>query len=209
MPERLNVNPNRMELHKLRKRLKIARRGHKLLKDKLDEMMKIFLGLVHDAADLRVKVEKGLAMSHSQFSLARSETSTAQLEEALSHSEAKSAVQVSEVNKMSVVVPQLQYESSGNLNCYSLSSTPSMLDPAIENFRELLSIMVELGEKENAVLMLADEIEKTRRRVNALEYVLIPQVEQTIRFITMKLDEVERSNLTRLMKIKDIVARKT
>ncbi|MBN1289980.1 MAG: V-type ATP synthase subunit D [Actinobacteria bacterium] len=209
MPERMNVNPNRMELHKLRKRLQIAKRGHKLLKDKLDEMMKIFLSLVREAADLRVKVEKGLSVSHSQFGLARSETSTAELEEALSFSEAKSAVKVTEVNKMSVIVPQLEHESGGNFNCYSLSTTPSMLDPAIEAFRDLLSVMVKLGEKENAVMMLAEEIERTRRRVNALEYVLIPQIEQTIRFITMKLDEVERSNLTRLMKIKDIVARKT
>lgn len=205
MAERLNVNPNRMELIKLRRRLQIARRGHKLLKDKFDEMMKLFLALVREMSELRVQVEKEIAGAQEIFALARSETSTQELEEALSFPESEVSVRVDKVNLMSVRVPEFDFEIDGAIDCYGLAATPTTIDESLRLFRALLPHMVELSQKEKAVLSLADEIEKTRRRVNALEYVLIPQLEQTIRYITMKLDEFERANLTKLMKIKELV----
>lgn len=209
MAGRLNVNPNRMELLKLRRRLSIARRGHKLLKDKFDELMKQFRRVVSESLEMREVVEQALSEAHGVFALARSETSTPQLDEALSFSRATVELEVEEANLVSVLVQKFKVELAGRLDCYGLALTPSLYDESMRRFRELLPRMVELAEKENALLLLADEIEKTRRRVNALEYVLIPQLEETVRFITMKLDEYERANLTRLMKIKEMVAETT
>lgn len=210
MAERLQVNPNRMELLKLRRRLAIAKRGHKLLKDKFDELMKRFMSLVRETRDLRIDVENELADIHrTSFALARSETSTFELDEALSFPKATAEVRVGEANLVSVAVPEFDLETEGDYDCYGLALTPTMFDESLRRFRELLPSMVELSQKEKAVRLLAAEIERTRRRVNALEYVLIPQLENTIRYITMKLDEMERSYLTQLMKIKDMVAETT
>lgn len=206
---KLRVNPNRMELLKLRRRLVIARRGHKLLKDKFDELMKPFLARMRQTREHREDVERGLCEAHRIFALARSETSTPELEEALSYPRATVEVGVTRVNLVSVTVPALELQMEGEFDCYGLALTPSMLDEALGRFKELLPKMVRLAEEENALKQLALEIEKTRRRVNALEYVLIPQLEETIRFITMKLDEFERANLTQLMKIKEMVAEST
>lgn len=206
MPERLNVNPNRMELLKLKRRLVIARRGHKLLKDKFDELMKRFLHVVRESRVLRRRIEEELFEAHQIFALARSEVSTSELEEALSFPKASLDLKVKKVNLMSVLVPEFEIERRGGFDCYGFATTPTLFDESLRKFEELLPKMVTLAEKERAVMMLADEIEKTRRRVNALEYVLIPQLEETIRYITMKLDEFERANLTRLMKIKEMVA---
>lgn len=206
MPGKLNVNPNRMELLKLRRRLTIARRGHKLLKDKFDELMKPFLAMVRETRDLRAEVERGLAEAHLVFALARSGTSTRELEEALSFPKASAEVAVWRKNLVSVIVPMFEFKGEGDFDCYGLASTPALLDEALALYKELLPRMVRLSQEENSLRELALEIEKTRRRVNALEYVLIPQLEDTVRFITMKLDEFERANLTRLMKIKEMVA---
>ena len=209
MAEKLNVNPNRMELLKLRRRLVIARRGHKLLKDKFDELMKRFMALVKETRDLRIEVERDLGDTHQLFALARSQTATFQLDEALSFPKGTVDVSVKKLNLMSVIVPEFELTTEGGYDCYGLGLTPSIYDDSLQQFEDLLPRMVELAEKEKAVRNLAEEIEKTRRRVNALEYVLIPQLEETIRYITMKLDEMERSNLTRLMKIKEMVAENT
>ncbi|MBU4241203.1 MAG: V-type ATP synthase subunit D [Actinobacteria bacterium] len=209
MAERLNVNPNRMELLKLRRRMTIARRGHKLLKDKFDELMKRFMTLVKETRDLRREVEGDLGEAHKLFALARSQTATLQLEEALSFPSGTVDVSVKEVNLMSVIVQEFELVTEGGYDCYGLGLTPSLYDDSLRKFRDLLPRLVELAEKEKAVRNLAIEIEKTRRRVNALEYVLIPQMQETIRYITMKLDEIERSNLTQLMKVKEMVAETT
>ena len=209
MPARLRVNPNRMELLRLRRRLEIARRGHKLLKDKFDELMKPFLAMIKDTRDLRTEVERELLEAHRMFALASSETSGRELEEALSIPRASAQVSVTRTSIVSVAVPSFELQMEGDFDCYGLALTPALLDVALRRFKELLSRMVRLAREEHALKALAGEIEKTRRRVNALEYVLIPQLEDTIRYITMKLDEFERSNLTRLMKIKEMVAGST
>ncbi len=195
-----------MELLKLKRRLVIARRGHKLLKDKFDELMKRFLLVVRESRALRREIEAELYGAHQIFALARSEVSTSELEEALSFPKANMNLEVKKVNLMSVLVPEFEIKREGGFDCYGFATTPTLFDESLKRFEELVPKMVALAEKESAVMMLADEIEKTRRRVNALEYVLIPQLEDTIRYITMKLDEFERANLTRLMKIKEMVA---
>lgn len=209
MPGRLNVNPNRMELLKLRRRLAIALRGYKLLKEKFDELMKPFLAMVEDTRGLRERVELDISEAHRLFALAHSETSAREIEEALSVPKASVDVSVTKINLVSVAVPAFELRAEGEFDCYGLASTPALLDDALGRFKELLPRMVELAQAENTLNLLAREIEKTRRRVNALEYVLIPQLEETIRFITMKLDEFERANLTRLMKIKEMVGGST
>lgn len=209
MAERLRVNPNRMELLKLRRRMNIARRGHKLLKDKFDELMKRFMALMAETRDLRRDVEVELGEAHKLFALARSQTATYQLDEALSFPRGTVDVSVREVNLMSVIVPEFELTEEGGYDCYGLGLTPSIYDDSLGEFRGLLPRLVELAGKEKALREMAIEIEKTRRRVNALEYVLIPQLQETIRYITMKLDEMERSNLTQLMKIKEMVAEST
>jgi len=206
MAERLAVNPNRMELLKLRRRLLVARRGHKLLKDKFDELMKRFQKAVAESLVLREEVEASLSRAHGTFAIARSETSTPELEEALSFPVASAEVAVGRASLVSVVVPEFELDTRGALDSYGLALTPALLDVSIAMYDSVLPDMVRMAALEKAVRILADEIEKTRRRVNALEYVLIPQLENTVRYITMKLDEFERANLTRLMKIKEMVS---
>lgn len=206
MVRRLNVNPNRMVLLKLRRRLVVARRGHKLLKDKFDELMKPFLATIRETGELREEVERELAEAYRLFAIARAETSELELQEALARPRATAEITVSNKQVVSLTVPEFELNVQGQFDCYGLASTPAMLDEALLRLKELLPRMVLLAQRENALKMLAWEIEKTRRRVNALEYVLIPQLEQTVRYITMKLDEYERANLNRLMKIKEMVA---
>ncbi len=201
---RINVNPNRMELLKLRHRTAIAKRGHKLLKDKLDELMKQFLEIVRNSGDLRDEVEKRLVEAYITFSIARSGLAREELEEALAVPGAVLRLGVKDNRIMGIKVPHLETRFEGGYDCYSLSTTPLALDFALDGYRALLPALVELAELENNIRMLAEEIEKTRRRVNALEYVLIPSLEETVTYITMKLDEMERSYRTQLMKIKSM-----
>jgi V/A-type H+/Na+-transporting ATPase subunit D len=209
LAEKLSTNPNRMELLKLRRRLVVARRGHKLLKDKFDELMKPFLAMVRETRDLRIEVERELTDANRLFAIARSETSPRELDEALAYPKARSEVSVRRATLVSLTVPDFELEMEGDFDCYGLASTPALLDEAIASYRALLERLVRLAQEENTLRMLAEEIEKTRRRVNALEYVLIPQLEETIRYITIKLDEFERANLTRLMKIKEMFSEAT
>lgn len=201
---RVQVNPNRMELLKLRKRAAIARRGHKLLKDKLDELMKQFLTLVGESRELRREVEARLADAHLIFAIARSEVITEEVEDSLSVPTMDLEVSVERASIMGVRVPHFDVHMEGDFDCYSLITTPFSLDAALMNYRELVKELVKLAEMENNVSLLAQEIERTRRRVNALEHVLIPSLTETITYITMKLDEMERSYRTQLMKIKSM-----
>ncbi len=201
---RINVSPNRMELLKLRRRTAIARRGHKLLKDKLDELMKQFMGLIKQSSGLRDEVEGKLAEAYTIFSIARSEVTTEEVEEALAVPSATLDLEVRDQRIMGVKVPHFEIGFSGGYDCYGLATTPMAFDAALQHYRELVPMLVALAELENNIRLLANEIEKTRRRVNALEYVLIPSLEETVTYITMKLDEMERSYRTQLMKIKSI-----
>jgi V/A-type H+-transporting ATPase subunit D len=196
-----------MELLKLRRRGAVARRGHKLLKDKLDELMKEFQGRIGANRRLRAEVERDLLAAYAQFAMARAEAGQGVLETALMAGEPGPLLSVDQRSLMSVSVPVFTLDELPEPGGYSLATTPAVLDAGLSRLAEVAPRLLELAEREKAIELLAAEIERTRRRVNALEYVLIPSIEETVRSITMKLDEAERSNLTRLMKVKDMIAR--
>jgi V/A-type H+-transporting ATPase subunit D len=198
-----------MELLKLRRRLTVATRGHHLLKEKLEQLVKPFLAMVRGTVELRAQVEGELMETYRLFTLARSSMAPNELEQALSHPSAVASVEVARKPVVSIMAPEFHLDIEGDLDCYGLASTPAVLDEALYRFKEVLPRLLELAAQENIVRMLALDIEKTRRRVNALEYVLLPQLEESVRYITMKLDEFERSNLIRLMKIKQMVGEST
>lgn len=204
---RLAVNPTRMELLKLKKRLVLARRGHKLLKDKQDELMRNFLSLIEEIKELRLTVEIELFQAYGSFLIARSTMAREFLDEALMFTQLKANLEVVYVPLLNLRVPRYSLKIEGDYFSYGLFTTSMELDKALKRYRELIPKMVELAEKERTLEMLSYEIERTRRRVNALEHILIPNIIETIAYISMKLEEQERSNLTRLMKIKDIVRR--
>ena len=208
MADVLNVNPTRMELGRLKKRLATARRGHKLLKDKCGELMKTFLESVKENKALRIKTEKRIADIHASFTVAAALTSSEVLEEALVYPKNEAELSVSTKNIMSVNVPEYDFrmkkEADGLLS-YGFAFTAAELDDAAAELDKAVPDLLRLAEAEKRSQMLAEEIEKTRRRVNALEYTMIPQLENTIKVITMKLSENERGNLTRLMKVKDMM----
>ena len=205
------VNPNRMELLRLKKQLVTARRGHKLLKDKRDELMRQFLDLIRTNRALRLKVEKLLQSANQDMVLARAVMDTASLETALMAGKESLTLSIDTRNVMSVNVPVFAslFEVTGEIEGlpYGLASTAGELDQAIVSLHEAFPVMLELAEVEKGAQLLADEIEKTRRRVNSLEYILIPELREQIRSITMKMDENERGNLTRLMKVKDMIVK--
>ena len=205
----MRVNPTRMELTRLKKRLKTATRGHKLLKDKRDELMKKFLELVRKNKELREKVEAMIIDSHKEFLIARAVMSSEVLESAIMYPTQTVKMTVGTANIMSVEVPVMSFETGESdekdVYSYGFATTSAELDGSIAALSEVLPYMLQLAEAEKTSQLLADEIEKTRRRVNALEYVMIPQLTETIKYITMKLDESERGNLTRLMKVKDMM----
>ena len=206
---KLNVNPTRMELSKLKKRLVVATRGHKLLKDKQDELMRQFITLVKYNNELRKKVEEKLSKSFKDFVMAKAVLGSEFLEEAIFYPTNKIALDVSIKNVMSVKVPVFKFSGISEENdkfSYGFFNTNSELDLAITNFRMVFSELLEIAEVEKSTQLMADEIEKTRRRVNALEYRTIPDLKETIKYIRMKLDENERGALTRLMKVKNMIA---
>ena len=206
---RMNVSPTRMVLTSLKKRLQTARKGHKLLKDKRDELMKRFLDIVRENKALREEVEEKLSVVHSRFVMARAVMTSESVEEALMFPKVEVNLKTSSRNIMSVDVPVLEFTTEmgteGDIYPYGFANTAAELDEAISTLSELTPRLLKLAETEKSAQLLADEIEKTRRRVNALEYVLIPDLEETIKYIVMKLEENERSNLTRLMKVKDMM----
>lgn len=208
---RLNVNPNRMELTKLKARQTTAVRGHKLLKDKQDELMRRFIDLVRENNVLRKEVEKELLEAYKDFVLVGAVTSPEFLEEAVMFPREEITLSMTMKNIMSVYVPQMTFtrklegDDSG-IYPYGFSGTSDELDRALEKLFRLLPKLLKLGEVEKTCNLMADEIEKTRRRVNALEYMTIPQLKETIKYIQMKLDENERANTIRLMKVKSMMA---
>lgn len=206
---RLNVNPTRMELSRLKARLATARRGHKLLKDKRDELMKQFLDIIRENRRLRLRVEEALVNAHASFTFASALTSPEMLEQALIYPKKSVSLDMSFRNIMSVNTPvfdiEMSSDNSGDIFPYGFAQTSGNLDDALAELSRVFNDMLMLAQIEKTVQLLAGEIEKTRRRVGALEFVMIPQLEETIKFISMKLDENERSNLTRLMKVKDMM----
>ena len=211
--EKLNVNPTRMELSRLKIRLKTAVRGHKLLKDKQDELMRQFIDMIKKNKKLRERVEEMLQNSFKDFLLSRGVMSDEMLENAIAYPKEKIGVEVKKKNIMSVNVPQMTFvkENEGNQGMiypYGYAQTSADLDDAIDGLSSVMDNLLELAEVEKACQLMADEVEKTRRRVNALEYMTIPQLKETIRFIQMKLDENERGSITRLMKVKDMMSKK-
>lgn len=205
------VNPNRMELLRLKKQLVTARRGHKMLKDKRDELMRQFLEIVKANRLLRLRMEQLLADAGRDMVLARAVIEPAVLESALLSGRESLTLDIDTRNVMSVKVPVFasMFEMSGQRETlpYGMASTGGELDQAIVALQQALPVMIELAESEKTAQLLADEIEKTRRRVNSLEYILIPELQSSIRSITMKMDENERGNLTRLMKVKDMIVK--
>ena len=205
----MSVNPTRMELTNLKKKLVTARRGHSLLKDKRDELMRQFLALVKENSALRKKVEAGLCAVNMHMTLAHSVMDEKEIDVAFMLPKQNVSLDVQSKNIMSVNVPVFnpEYKSldKGDVYSYGFAFTSCELDKAVSNFTDLLPDLVRLAEVEKQCQLLSAEIERTRRRVNALEHVMIPQYEDTIRYITMKLDENERSSITRLMKIKDMM----
>ena len=202
------INPTRMELTRLKGRLKTAVRGHKLLKDKRDELMKQFLEIVRKNRELRAKVEKGLERANAAFTVASALMSPDMLEQSLMYPKQSVELDMKFKNIMSVNVPVYEFhtrnEDPTEIYPYGFAQTSGELDSALEAFSQVFQDMLELAEVEKTMQLLAEDIEKTRRRVNALEYVMIPDFQQKIRYISMKLDENERGNITRLMKVKEM-----
>lgn len=208
---KLNVNPTRMEMTRLKRQLKTATRGHKLLKDKLDELMKQFLEIVRENKRLREEAEKALEGAYQNFIIARAVLSESTLSAALMIPQQSVSVKVKQKNIMSVNVPVFDFqktEGSGDIYPYGMAFTSGELDSAMNSFADAMEPLLRLAESEKTAQLLAQEIERTRRRVNALENVMIPNYRETIKFIAMKLEENERASTTRLMKVKDMVLKK-
>lgn len=206
---KLNVNPTRMELANLKKRLNLASRGHKLLKDKQDELMRQFIQLIRKNNELRNQVEEKLEKAMQSFAMAKSLLHENYIEELMAVPSQSVSLNIDRKNIMSVRVPQMNFHYEGHTEdaselSYGYLNSNGELDLTFEYLVEVMPEMLELAEIEKTCQLMADEIEKTRRRVNALEYMTIPQLEETIYFIRMKLDESERSAITRLMKVKDM-----
>lgn len=203
---KLNVNPTRMELTILKERLSTATRGHKLLKDKQDELMRQFITLIRKNNELRAEVEAKLTSAMQSFVMAKALLNENFIEELVAIPPRSVELELYERNIMSVAVPVMnfQYDEKEETNelRYGYLNSNSELDTSIEEMSAVMPQLLELSEIEKTCQLMADEIEKTRRRVNALEYMTIPQLEETIYFIQMKLDENERANITRLMKVK-------
>ena len=203
------VNPTRMELTRLKKKLQTAVRGHKLLKDKRDELMRQFLDLVRVNMELRLKVEQGIKDANKNFVIAKAGMSEQILHTALMAPKQEVYLECDKKNVMSVEIPVFEYKTrtanANDIYSYGFAFTSNDLDDAVKSLDDILPDMLKLSETEKACQLMAAEIEKTRRRVNALEHVVIPQTQQNIKYIKMKLDENERSTQIRLMKVKDMM----
>ncbi len=202
---KLRVNPNRMVLLTLKKRLNVARRGHKLLKDKLEGMIKEFLSLVSEYKKLRKYIDDKLPDVLKNFLLAKSMSQPTVIETALEFPKGELKIEIKEKNIMNIKTPKYEIVSDVDLFSYGFLNTPSDLDEALISLKEIFSKIIRLAELEQSVRIMAKEIERTRRRVNALEYVMIPSLQETVKYIKAKLEEMERSNNSRLMRIKEII----
>lgn len=204
-----HVNPTRMELSRLKRQLSTAKRGHKLLKDKQDEMVRQFMLIIRKNRALREEVEKELATIIKSFSSAQLKISREGIYEALMVPSKAAKVEVGVNNIMNIKTPTVSFVDTGEIDLtYGFAFTPSELDGAILSLSKLLPKFIELAGLEKSCNMLASEIEKTRRRVNAIEYIMIPNMEENIKYIVQKLDDNERSNIIRLMKSKEIILQK-
>ncbi|WP_296963280.1 V-type ATP synthase subunit D [Eubacterium sp.] len=202
------VNPTRMELTKQKKKLLSATRGHKLLKDKRDELVRQFMDLIKENMDLRLKVEKGLKAANMEFAVARAGMSEQVLNTALMATGKTLEIKQQFKNVMSVEIPEFQTKNDIKVNdiySYGYAFTAGDLDDAVYSLSSVFEDMLKLAQVEKSCQLMASEIEKTRRRVNALEHVIIPEALDNIKYITMKLDENERSTQIRLMKVKDMM----
>lgn len=201
---RLNVKPTRMELNNLKERLKTAERGHKLLKDKRDELMRRFISLIRENNQLRKEVESYLIDNLKAFAVAKSLKNSLMVEELFSIPSKEIELFVEKENIMSVTVPRMHMNiTSQNENSeYSYLSSNSEMDDVFATMNSLIDKLLRLAEVEKTCQLMADEIEKTRRRVNRLEYSIIPNLSETIHYIELKLEEAERANLVRIMKVK-------
>ena len=205
MANPLGLNPTRQELLVLKRKLKTSQRGYKLLKDKRDGLMKQFMAIIREAKDLREDVEKELAVGFRAFLFAGAKTRPELLKNAFLLPAMTTRLDAEVKNVMSVNVPKFTYRQEGDFLSYGFTFTASEIDVALQNFSAALEKMVRLAEVEHSARLLAKEIEKTRRRVNALEYVYIPRMKETIKFIKDKLAEQERGTLITLMKVKDMI----
>ena len=202
----IQAKPTRMELSNLKKRRQVAVRGHKMMKDKRDELVRRFIVYARRNKELRDEVEQKLSAAMRSFVLARASMSSAEIEEALMYPARAASVDAQTTSVLSIPVPKLAMETQeGYSYPYGYATTSAELDAAVQQLAESLPLLLELAEVEKACSRLADEIEKTRRRVNALEYVMIPQFNETIRSLQMKLEENDRQNTTRLMKTKEML----
>ena len=203
------INPTRMELNKQKKKLVTAVKGHKLLKDKRDELMRQFLDLARENMALRLKVEEGIANANKNFVIAKAGMSEQILNTALMSPKQEVYLEAGKKNVMSVDIPVFQSQTrtadANDIYSYGFAFTSGDLDGAVKSLADILPDMLRLAEVEKSCQLMAAEIEKTRRRVNALEHVIIPETQQNIKYITMKLDESERSTQIRLMKVKDMM----
>ena len=203
------VNPTRMELTRLKKKLVTATKGHKLLKDKRDELMRQFLDLVRENMALRQKVEAGILSANKNFVIAKAGMSEQILNTALMSPKQEVYLEAAKKNVMSVDIPVFKTRTRSadpnDIYSYGFAFTSGDLDDAVKSLADILPDMLRLAEVEKSCQLMAAEIEKTRRRVNALEHVIIPETQENIKYITMKLDENERSTQIRLMKVKDMM----
>ena len=203
------ITPTRMVLNQQKARLKTARKGHKLMKDKCDELMRQFMDIVRQNKELRLKVEEGMTAAFSSLQVASAIMSPDMLEQALLYPRQSVELDVKYKNIMSVNVPQYSFRTKNDdpseIYPYGFAQTSGELDDALDKLARVFEDMLQLAQVEKSTQLLAQEIEKTRRRVNAFEYVMIPEFEETIKYIQMKLDENESSTKVRLLKVKDMV----
>lgn len=198
----LNVNPTRMALMDLKRRTKSAQRGHKLLKDKQDGLMKQFMTIVRDAKALRLKVEEELGSAFRSFLMASAWMGDADLSNAISAPEAKVELEVETKNVMSVKIPVFNVTRTGSIKSYGMPSTNALFDEAVDSFESIFDTLIKLAEIEKQAENMAIELETTRRRVNALEHKMIPDLKETVKYIKMKLDESERAAIISTMRLK-------
>lgn len=198
----LNVNPTRMALMDLKRRSKSAQRGHKLLKDKQDGLMQEFLAVIRKAKDMRMKVEEELGDAFRKFLIASAWMSEGEMQNALSSPEAKMELTVETKSVMSVRIPLFTLKREGSIKSYGLPGTNALLDDAVDAFDRIFDLLAELAQIEKQAENMAIELETTRRRVNALEHKMIPDLKETVKYIKMKLDESERAGIISTMRIK-------
>jgi len=205
MPQVVQVSPTRMELLKYKQRLKMAHRAHDLLEDKRNELMQRFFPLLKEVGRLRKEIRERLNQAYADLRISKSLTSEAEVEESIMWPTVRSGLDISGYTTMRA--PQFKLIMEGDLFCYGLYGSNWKLDFALRSFPEILRLLVELAEREEDLNRLAREIERTRRRVNALEHILIPRIQDTVKYITMKLEERERAHIINIIKMKEITGR--